>query len=155
VFRPAPSPTSQSRGLPKSEGSDAFSSLPLCVAGLVSPFPHAQVGTPTRQIQGGSPDGAKQEAERTSGMKGIIGPRIKAIWGIAIFSALLLTPPLNVTIANDSRCDDACERRAWRAYVEALKFCQLAEIQNPRLKCYEAAKAAYFRELEKCRGQAN
>jgi hypothetical protein len=72
--------------------------------------------------------------------------------GIGSFSALLFSSALNLSVADGSvACDATCERRAWKAYVEALKLCQLAETDNPRLKCYEAAKAAYFWELEQCR----
>jgi hypothetical protein len=63
---------------------------------------------------------------------------------------LALSPRTSVaTLHWDGR--DVCEREAVRAYAAALKLCQLAGTENPRLKCYEAAKAAYVRKLEECR----
>ena|SRR2546426_10702307 len=46
---------------------------------------------------------------------------------------------------------DMCEQEARKAYAQVLKLCRLAETDNPRLKCFEAAKAAYFQTLENCR----
>jgi hypothetical protein len=45
---------------------------------------------------------------------------------------------------------DPCETEALRAYAHTLKLCELANNPNPRLRCYEAAKAVYVQTLEDC-----
>ena len=86
-------------------------------------------------------------------MKGNIGIRFREALGIGITGALLLVSSTNTSVATGSARDDVCEREALQAYTEALKLCQLAETQNPRLKCFEAAKAVYLRTLEDCRNR--
>lgn len=86
-------------------------------------------------------------------MKGNFGIRFRDVLGIGLISALLFIPSTNTSVATTSACNEICQREALKAYAEVLKLCQLAETENPRLKCYEAAKAAYFRKLEDCRSR--
>ena|SRR6516164_662223 len=70
---------------------------------------------------------------------------------------LLLFMPfgqLTVGTAGDNPPDlDPCELEAMKAYWQALKLCELADNSNPnpRLRCYEAAKAVYLQTLKQCR----
>src|SRR5437762_11887563 len=63
-------------------------------------------------------------------------------------TALPLSTPSN---ADNSERIDGCEQEALRAYAEVLKICRLAETDNPRLRCFEAARSVYFQTLENCR----
>lgn len=77
-----------------------------------------------------------------------LGPAGKRAF--AVLALLLL--PLGGASVGDSPLDwDPCEREALIAYGKALKLCELAENTNPRLRCYEAAKAVYLHTLEECR----
>ncbi len=84
-------------------------------------------------------------------MKGSIGTRVTEVIGIGLISLLLPGSLGNTPVSRSSACDDFCEREARKAYAEVLKLCQLAETENPRLKCYEAAKAVYLQKLEECK----
>jgi len=84
-------------------------------------------------------------------MKGNIGVTLREALGIGIAGALLLASSTNTSVATNLASADLCEREALKAYAEVLQLCQLAGTENPRLKCYEAAKAVYLRKLEDCR----
>lgn len=43
-----------------------------------------------------------------------------------------------------------CEQRALEKYAEALRLCELAQNPDPRLRCYESARAVYLRALQDC-----
>ncbi len=67
-------------------------------------------------------------------------------------AAVLLLLPLGRTTVGDGTSDlDGCELEALKAYGQALALCRLAEDENPRLRCYEAAKRVYLQTLEDCR----
>ena len=70
--------------------------------------------------------------------------------GTALGSVFVFAPSTDLSVATILEREDFCEREALKAYAEVLKLCQLAETENPRLKCYEAAKAVYWRKLEEC-----
>jgi len=69
-----------------------------------------------------------------------------------IVAALFVTVKLEPASLGDAHLDgDRCETEAMQAYAEALRFCQLSRGPNPRLRCYEAAKAVYREKLQQCR----
>ena len=73
--------------------------------------------------------------------------RGKVILGSAV---ILAATASQVSVSDVIQERDPCEREAMKAYVQALKLCQLADQPNPRLRCYEAAKAVYFHTVEEC-----
>jgi hypothetical protein len=75
-----------------------------------------------------------------------------AVWkrSLAVLTVLLL-PLGHLSISDGAQDPDPCETEALKAYWQALKLCQLAEPRDPRLQCYEAAKAVYVQTLEHCR----
>jgi len=65
-------------------------------------------------------------------------------------SVVGLLPINHVGGADQGKKGDACEVEARRAYWQALKICQLAENSDPRLRCFEAAKAVYIQTFLDC-----
>jgi hypothetical protein len=72
--------------------------------------------------------------------------------GIAIGVLLMLAPICQMTAEDATEVPDPCEVEAMKAYRQALELCQLSE-SNPRLRCYEAAKAVYIQTLQSCRAR--
>ncbi|MFO1499530.1 MAG: hypothetical protein U1G07_14250 [Verrucomicrobiota bacterium] len=70
-----------------------------------------------------------------------------------IIAALAVLPFGRVSIGDATESRDPCEREALRAYIQALKLCELAQDSNPRLRCYEAARSVYLNTLAECRGR--
>jgi hypothetical protein len=81
---------------------------------------------------------------------------MKRTWGwsggnsILISGLLLFSSVAQVSVGENTHALDACRSKAFREYHHMLKLCQLAENGNPRLRCYEAAKAAFLKALEEC-----
>jgi hypothetical protein len=65
-------------------------------------------------------------------------------------SLLCLFPLGPASVGDGAENLDRCEIEARQAYWQALKICQLAENPNPRLRCFEAAKAVYWHTLQEC-----
>jgi hypothetical protein len=73
-------------------------------------------------------------------------------FGAVLATALILFGSISrLASATSPAAADACQAEALRAYWRALQFCQLAEPQNPRMRCYEAAKSVYIQTLQDCR----
>lgn len=78
--------------------------------------------------------------------------KMKREFGVAVVTALALFGSISrLASAPSPVSTDACQAEALRAYWRALQFCQLAEPQNPRTRCYEAAKSVYIQTLQDCR----
>lgn len=69
----------------------------------------------------------------------------------ALLASILLTFSLSRGTVGDVDSRSSCEARAWQAYFQALKRCELAENTNPRLRCYEEARAVFLRTLLECK----
>lgn len=70
--------------------------------------------------------------------------------GVAALFIVLGAPWASDSVGDSSEKLTPCEQRALKNYSEALRLCELAQDPNPRLRCYEAAKAVYLRALEDC-----
>lgn len=70
---------------------------------------------------------------------------------IAALCCFLLVPATRISIADQPATQDPCETEALNAYWRALKLCQLADQENPRMRCYEAAQQVYVQTLQQCR----
>lgn len=70
---------------------------------------------------------------------------------IGLTLTLWLFSLVHLSVAEVNLPADPCEAEALRAYVRALKICELAQEPNPRLRCYEAARKVYVQTLQDCR----
>jgi hypothetical protein len=78
-------------------------------------------------------------------------------WGrftrLAGILVLCSVPILRTAVGENPGAPDPCELEAWKAYREALRLCEFEDhgTDNPRLRCYEAAKAVFVRTYLDCK----